>query len=70
MRRAHLATAFVLLAVLCGAKAHAQTVERVQLKEGRVSFVPPAGFKLMSKEDIAFKFGRGRRGLRAGVGLQ
>ena len=59
MRRSNLAIAFVLLAALSGAKAHAQQVEeRVQFKEGRVSFVPPAGFKPMSKEDINFKFGR------------
>jgi hypothetical protein len=58
MRRSNLATAFVLLAVLFGATAHAQTEERVQFKDGRVSFVPPAGFKPMSKEDINVKFGR------------
>ena len=59
MRRSHLVLALVLLAVLSSAKVHAQaTEERVQFKEGRVSFVPPAGFKPMSKEDINFKFGR------------
>jgi hypothetical protein len=59
MRRSNLATiVLVLLAFLSGAQAQAQTGERVQLKEGRVSFVPPAGFKPMSKEDINFKFGR------------
>ena len=59
MRRSNLAIAFVLLAVLSGAKAHAQQVEeRVQLKDGRISFVLPAGFKPMSKEDINVKFGR------------
>jgi hypothetical protein len=63
MRRsnlAHLAFAFVLLAVSSGARqAHAQeSGARVSLREGRISFVPPAGFKPMSKEDIAFKFGR------------
>jgi hypothetical protein len=62
MRRSnfvHLAFAVVLLAVLTGARAHAQeSVERVSLRQGRISFVPPAGFKPMSKEDIAFKFGR------------
>jgi len=59
MRRANLVSAFVLLAfVLSGANAHAQTAERVQFKDGRVSFVPPAGFKPMSKEDINFKYGR------------
>ncbi|MDX6269477.1 MAG: hypothetical protein QOD28_700 [Acidobacteriota bacterium] len=56
MRRSNLALASVLLAVLSGAVAHAQ--EPVRLAEGRVSFVPPAGFKPMSKEDIAVKFGR------------
>lgn len=60
MRRSNLAiTAFVLLAILSGANAYAQQAEeRVQLKDGRVSFVLPAGFKPMSKEDINFKFGR------------
>ncbi|HEX8636293.1 MAG TPA: hypothetical protein VF703_19385 [Pyrinomonadaceae bacterium] len=59
MRRSHLAFAFALLLVLSGAKAHAQQVEgRVQFKDGRVSFVPPAGFKLMSKEAVNIKFGR------------
>jgi hypothetical protein len=63
MRRsnlAHLAFGFLLLAALSGARAHAQedTAERVQLRDGRISFVPPAGFKPMSKEAIAFKFGR------------
>ena len=59
MRRSNLIIACVLLAVLSGARAHAQQVEeRVQFKEGRVSFVPPAGFKPMSKEDINVKFGR------------
>lgn len=59
MRRSNLAIiAFVLLAILSGANAHAQTEERVQLKDGRVSFVLPAGFKALSKEDINFKFGR------------
>jgi hypothetical protein len=50
----------LLMAVLSGARAHAQeeAAERVQLRNGRISFVPPAGFKPMSKEDIAFKFGR------------
>jgi hypothetical protein len=60
MRRSNLAiNAFVWLALLSGANfVHAQTEERVQLKDGRVSFVLPAGFKPMSKEDINFKFGR------------
>jgi hypothetical protein len=59
MRRSNLAIiAFVLLAALSGASVHAQTGERMQLKDGRVSFVLPAGFKAMSKEDINFKFGR------------
>jgi hypothetical protein len=53
--------AFVLLlSLLSGAQAYAQqgSEERVQLRDGRISFVPPAGFKPMSKDDIAFKFGR------------
>ena len=58
MRLLNLAIAFVLLVVLSGANVHAQTGERVQFRDGRVSFVPPAGFKPMSKEDINVKFGR------------
>jgi hypothetical protein len=59
MRRSKVIIALTLLLVLLsGAKAHAQTEERVQLKDGRISFVLPAGFKPMSKEDINFKFGR------------
>jgi len=67
LRRANLAIAFVLLAALAGARTLAQessgakaqeSGERVSLRDGRVSFVPPAGFKPMSKEDIAIKFGR------------
>jgi hypothetical protein len=60
MRRSSLVFVLVLLAVLSGVEAHAQqtTEERVQLRDGRVSFVLPAGFKAMSKEDINFKFGR------------
>jgi hypothetical protein len=60
MRHSPLAVVFVLLFImLSGAQAYAQaTEERVQFKDGRVSFVPPAGFKPMSKEDINFKFGR------------
>jgi hypothetical protein len=62
MRRlnpAQFAFAFLLLlAAMCGARAQEEAAERVQLRDGRISFVPPAGFKLMSKEDIAFKFGR------------
>lgn len=65
MRRANLAIALVLLFLLsgafapdsAGAKAQ-ESGERVSLRDGRVSFVPPAGFKPMSKEDIAIKFGR------------
>jgi len=60
MRRSHLTVIFVLLCImLSSAQAYAQvTEERVQYKDGRVSFVLPAGFKPMSKEDINFKFGR------------
>ena len=58
MRRLNLAIAFVLLSILSGARADAQVEERTQLKDGRVSFVLPAGFKPMSKEDINVKFGR------------
>jgi hypothetical protein len=60
MRRSNVVIALALLLVLLsGAKAQTQQVEeRVQFKDGRVSFVPPAGFKPMSKEDINFKYGR------------
>ncbi|HZH29832.1 MAG TPA: hypothetical protein VEY11_03640 [Pyrinomonadaceae bacterium] len=59
MRRPSFAIVFVLLSLLSGANAYAQeSGERVQLRDGRVSFVPPAGFKPMSKEDINVKFGR------------
>jgi hypothetical protein len=60
MRRSNrvIAIVFVLLAALPGAKAHAQTEERVQLRDGRVSFVLPAEFKPMSKEAVKVKFGR------------
>ena len=58
MRRSNFAIAFVLLLILSGAKSHAQVEERAQFRDGRVSFVPPAGFKPMSKEDINVKFGR------------
>ncbi|HYG10847.1 MAG TPA: hypothetical protein VD835_12935 [Pyrinomonadaceae bacterium] len=69
MRRARNAIAFVLLAAFSCAQAFAQeppaaptlaqeSGERVQLKDGRISFVLPRGFKPMSKEHIAFKFGR------------
>jgi hypothetical protein len=34
-------------------------VERVKLGDGRVSFVPPAGFKQLTKEEIATKYFRG-----------
>jgi hypothetical protein len=55
-------TCLLLLAALLSTAARAGAQEekeiRVQLADGRVSFVPPAGFKPMSKEDIAFKFGR------------
>jgi hypothetical protein len=58
MRRSNLVAVFVLLFALSGAKAQAQTGGLVQLKDGRISFALPAGFKPMSKEHIAFKFGR------------
>jgi hypothetical protein len=46
------------MVLLSGAQAQAQTEERVSLKGGRISFVPPAGFKPWSKEAIASMFGR------------
>jgi len=57
MRRSKLVIAFVLLALLSGAQAQ-EGEGRAQFRDGRISFVPPAGFKAMSKEDITFKFGR------------
>lgn len=64
MRRLNLAIVFALIllpAVFSGATAQKHKgpePTRVQLADGRISFIPPAGFKLMSKEDINFKFGR------------
>jgi hypothetical protein len=62
MRRSNLAIALsflLLLAALPGAQALAQeSGGRVQLRDARISFVLPAGFKPMSKEDIELKFGR------------
>lgn len=62
MRRSNLAIVFGLLLIgFSGAtaqQAQKQASPRVRLVNGRVSFVPPAGFKAMSKEDIALKFGR------------
>ena len=34
-------------------------LERVKLGDGRVSFIPPAGFKQLTKEEIAKKYLRG-----------
>jgi hypothetical protein len=44
--------AVALLAVVAAAQ------ETVKLAGGRVSFVPPAGFKPLSREDVLVKFGR------------
>ena len=34
---------------------------RVKLGDGRVSFVPPAGFRRLTEEEVALKFARGNR---------
>jgi hypothetical protein len=49
-------TAAVAAVALLAAAAAAQ--EPVQLAGGRVSFVPPEGFKPMAREDVVIKFGR------------
>jgi hypothetical protein len=46
------ALALVLLAVAVAAQ------EPVRIADGRISFVPPEGFKPMAREDILVKFGR------------
>ena len=46
------ALAVLLLAVTAAAQ------EPVRIADGRISFVPPEGFKPMAREDILVKFGR------------
>jgi hypothetical protein len=55
-RNLALSCAAALAAALLTVAAAAQ--EPVKLAEGRISFVPPEGFKPMSREDVLFKFGR------------
>ena len=50
-------TACVLTLFLIANSAFAS--ERVQIGDGRVSFIPPAGFKPLTKEQINLKFARG-----------
>lgn len=47
----------LVIGFLCAPPVFA--VERVTLGDGRVSFVPPAGFKQLTKEEIAKKYFRG-----------
>ena len=56
VRKTALAFSFALAAALFAGAAAAQ--EPVRIGDGRISFVPPEGFKPMSREDILFKFGR------------
>ena len=56
MRKTALAFSFALAAALFAGAAAAQ--EPVRIADGRISFVPPEGFRPMSREDILFKFGR------------
>ena len=56
MRKATLTLALALAAALLALAASAQ--EAVRLEGGRVSFVPPAGFQPMTREDILTKFPR------------
>ncbi len=44
--------------LLAGAAAAQTQGEPVRIADGRITFVPPAGFRPMSREDINFKFGR------------
>ena len=48
-----------LIAVLCLSAQPVAANERVTLGDGRVSFIPPAGFKQLTKEEIAQKYFRG-----------
>ena len=45
--------------VLCFIAQPAVANERVRLGDGRVSFIPPAGFRQLTKEEIARKYFRG-----------
>ena len=48
-----------LIVVFCFVAQPVVANERVALGDGRVSFIPPAGFKKLTKEEIAKKFFRG-----------
>lgn len=48
-----------LTAIICFVAQSVIANERVALVDGRVSFIPPAGFKQLSKEEIAQKYFRG-----------
>ena len=48
-----------LIALICFAAQPVAASQRVALGDGRVSFIPPAGFKKLTKEEIAKKFFRG-----------
>lgn len=49
----------ILTVLLCLGGQESATDERVSVIDGRVSFAPPAGFKPLSKEQIAAKFPKG-----------
>lgn len=48
-----------LIAICCFIVQPISANERVALGNGRVSFIPPAGFRQLTKEEIAKKFLRG-----------
>lgn len=51
---------FALLLIICCFIAQPVSAnERVALGDGRVSFIPPAGFKQLTKEEIGQKYFRG-----------
>jgi hypothetical protein len=50
--------AFLVVTVFVSAQP-ILAVERFKLGDGRVSFIPPAGFKQLTKEEIAKKYFRG-----------
>lgn len=58
MRSSVLAISAALVVALLAGAAAARQEQPVQVAGGRITFVPPAGFRPMSREDINFKFGR------------
>ena len=59
MKKITLALAIALLAVAAAAQQPApQATPPVRLAGDRISFVPPEGFKPLSREDVLLKFGR------------